>query len=359
MQIGYVKFHRQFLDWEWYDNVNCRLTFMHLLLSVNYEPNRWQGVLVHRGQMVTSYANLAKAVGISLQSLRTVLNKLQKTGEVIVESTNKFVVVTLVNFDTWQGDQHTINNQITINQQSINNQSTTLKEVKKERSKEYTLSTTQKELSIPEKIKRSASKLGVKSQDAEKEKSSAKKEKAETTEIAPIDLSDFPAIEDTNTQRLPEKRLKWLKNGKGTVLELTLANYQPPENWKEDFIETVYGFFDYMVEKKGAGWGGNSTVKAQINQFKEWLKEYSFEQVTEGIEHCILKGNSTPNPLWKINFDKSQKEKDEKRNSNSAKSNSTNKAKSLSSAARAASFFANQHAESDDPKDNPWFDQSN
>lgn len=211
-------------------------------------------------------------------------------------------------------------------------------------------------LSVAEKIKRSASKLGVKSQDAEKEKSSAKKEKADTPEIAPIDLSDFPAVEDTNTQRLPAKRLEWLKNGKGTLLELTLANYQPPENWKEDFIETVYGFFDYMVEKKGAGWGGNSTVKAQVSQFKEWLKEYSFKQMTEGIEHCILKGNSTPNPLWKINFDKSQKEKDEKRNSTSAKSNSTNKAKPISAAARATSFFANQHAESDDPKDAPWFD---
>lgn len=212
-------------------------------------------------------------------------------------------------------------------------------------------------LSVAEKIKRSAAKLGVKNQDAKKEKSSAKKEKSETPEIAPIDLSDFPAIEDTNAERMPAKRLKWLKTGKGTNLEINLANFTKPAIWSEELTKKVFEYFEDRQERKGAGWASSGALAGMANQITIFLKETSESEMLETLTAAIIKGWSIPNPSW----DRGTKmqSKDEKRNSNSAKSNSTNKAKSLSSAARAASFFANQHAESDDPKDNPWFDQSN
>ena len=40
---GWIKLHRQILDWEWYDDINVKVLFLHLLLTANYEDKKWQG----------------------------------------------------------------------------------------------------------------------------------------------------------------------------------------------------------------------------------------------------------------------------------------------------------------------------
>ena len=131
---SYIKLYRRFLKWEWADTPNMVSLFIHLLLLANYEDKEWHGVTIKRGQLVTGRMALAKIVGISEQQVRTCLARLQDTGEISLESTNKFTIITICKFDSYQqsekAEQPTNNQQITNNQPTNNQQITTPKESK-------------------------------------------------------------------------------------------------------------------------------------------------------------------------------------------------------------------------------------
>lgn len=137
---GWIKVHRRILEWEWFDHPKMLQFFMRLLFKANYEPKQWQGITIQRGQFVCSWEQLALATGLTIQNTRTLLSKLESTGEVARKSTNKFTIITICKYESYQSlvDQNdtTTNKQLTNNQQTTNKQLTTTKEgkeVKKER----------------------------------------------------------------------------------------------------------------------------------------------------------------------------------------------------------------------------------
>lgn len=99
---GFVKINRKITEWEWYKNVPTRVLFEHLIYTVNYEDKMWQGRKILRGQKVTSIKHLAEETGLTLRQVRTALNNLKTTCEVTSETTNKFTVVTVVNYEVYQ-----------------------------------------------------------------------------------------------------------------------------------------------------------------------------------------------------------------------------------------------------------------
>jgi biotin operon repressor len=135
---GWIKLHRKFLDWGWYKHSDTKSIFTHLLLIANNQDNEWNNITVKRGQAITSLPNLSRDTGISIQSIRTCLNRLKSTGEITDKSTNKYRIITIINYDTYQSQKETINRQINnqTNRQSTGNQQATnsKQEVKKERS---------------------------------------------------------------------------------------------------------------------------------------------------------------------------------------------------------------------------------
>jgi hypothetical protein len=137
---GWVKLHRIIMDWEWYNDPNMVHLFLHLILSANHKPVKWQGETIEIGQLVTGLNALSEKTGISVQSLRTCLNRLKSTGEITSRSTNKFTIITVCKYECYQSENDDTNNQInkpsnkrsTNNQQTINNK----QEDKNVRSKE-------------------------------------------------------------------------------------------------------------------------------------------------------------------------------------------------------------------------------
>ena len=134
---GFIKLHRQLLDWEWYKDIPVRILFEHCLLKANYKAKKWQGIVIEVGSFVTSYENLSFETGLTVQQVRTALNKLKSTGEVTSTSTSRYSIITIKNWNDYQDINTQDNKQATNEQQTSNKQITTTKESKeREESKE-------------------------------------------------------------------------------------------------------------------------------------------------------------------------------------------------------------------------------
>lgn len=131
---GWIKIHRKLLEWEWYTDTKTTRVFLHLLLSANFEDKRFHGKEVKRGQVIIGRHSLADALGLSEQSVRTAIKHLISTNEITIETTNKFGIVTICNYESYQYVENKTNQQnnqqLTNNQPTTNQQLTTTKEYK-------------------------------------------------------------------------------------------------------------------------------------------------------------------------------------------------------------------------------------
>jgi len=139
---GWIKIHRKFLDWEWFNKSEAVHLFLYMVIKANHKDNKWQGNDVKRGQFISSLGNISSATGITIQQIRTILKKLEKTNEIVVKSTSQFTIVTICKYECYQDENEDTNKPITNNQQTTNKQSTTNKNEKKEKNeKEVILDT--------------------------------------------------------------------------------------------------------------------------------------------------------------------------------------------------------------------------
>jgi biotin operon repressor len=132
---GWIKLHRQMLDWEWYTDLPVKTLYLHLLLRANHAPGAWRGIAIDRGELVTPIDHLAKETGLSVQQVRTALRKLEKTGEIVCEATNRFRRIKCCNYSLYQdaesGEQQADSKPSTSYQQTDNKQATANKKNKK------------------------------------------------------------------------------------------------------------------------------------------------------------------------------------------------------------------------------------
>ena len=124
---GYVKIHRKLIQWGWYKNSVVKDTFLHLIFTANFKDMPWEGITIKRGQVVTSYESLANDLGFSIQQVRTAIKKLRSTGEITTQATNRYTIVTVVNFDDYQSTDENLTDEITSN--ATNKQQTNNKQI--------------------------------------------------------------------------------------------------------------------------------------------------------------------------------------------------------------------------------------
>lgn len=130
---GWVLLHRRFLDWEWWNKAEMVQVFLYLLLSANHADQKWRGVRVKRGQLVTSVAKIASDTGLSVQTVRTCIKRLKSTGEITSKSTSAYTIITICNYSKYQDDAPDANKQnnkpsnkrLTSKQQTANKRLTT------------------------------------------------------------------------------------------------------------------------------------------------------------------------------------------------------------------------------------------
>lgn len=99
----FIKLDRNIMRWKFYKNSNVMRVFIHLLLNANIKPGKVMGVIVERGQIATSYNSLALALGISYKQARAAIETLESAGALRHQSFNKFSLITVLNYDHYQG----------------------------------------------------------------------------------------------------------------------------------------------------------------------------------------------------------------------------------------------------------------
>lgn len=102
LESGYIKLYRSLLNWEWYDDINTKTVFLHLLLTVNIAKRQWHGISVPCGGRVSSYAVLAEETKLTERQVRTAIKHLETTGEVTRHKYPNFTVFAINNYDKYQ-----------------------------------------------------------------------------------------------------------------------------------------------------------------------------------------------------------------------------------------------------------------
>ena len=143
MQRGFVKLWRKTLDSGLLQNGPAWQLFGYLLLRATHKPYRTivGGVVCELvpGEVVFGRSKAAADLGLGEQQIRTALKLLKKMKIATSRSTNKFTVVSLVNWHNYQDDQAAANQQtnqpVTSTQPAVNhkqefkNNITSLREV--------------------------------------------------------------------------------------------------------------------------------------------------------------------------------------------------------------------------------------
>ncbi len=140
---GWLKLYRDLIDKPiWLNStLEQRVILITLLCMANFAPKKWEHngetFDLQAGQFITSLPSLVSKCNskeITTQKVRTALKRFEKLGFLTDKSTNKYRLITIVNWAMYQDfdseDNKQTNSQLTGNQQADNRQLTAREECK-------------------------------------------------------------------------------------------------------------------------------------------------------------------------------------------------------------------------------------
>lgn len=126
---GWVCLHRSALYDGWIKNHKLWILWTYCLLKASHKERKVfignQRIDIKPGQFIFGLKKASEETGLSIQSTRSFLNFLKKMKNLTINSTNKFSVITINNWELYQGKDIDSNKQsnmcLTSNQQTSNN----------------------------------------------------------------------------------------------------------------------------------------------------------------------------------------------------------------------------------------------
>ena len=99
----WVKDFTTLLQWRWFTDVPTAHFWEYVRLRANKEDSEWHDIPVERGSFISSVSHMAIESGLSEKQVRLAINKLEKTGEITTERTNKYTRINIVKYEDYQG----------------------------------------------------------------------------------------------------------------------------------------------------------------------------------------------------------------------------------------------------------------
>lgn len=103
MNEGFIKLDRKLLKWEWKDDPYMVALWVEILLQANYQERKWHGKVFEPGSFPTSIKKLSQATGMSEKRVRTCLNRLESTNEIVTERAHYGTKIYVVKWALFQG----------------------------------------------------------------------------------------------------------------------------------------------------------------------------------------------------------------------------------------------------------------
>lgn len=98
---GFFLHHRKTQDWEWRTSPNHFSIFMYCLERANFKDQKFKGKLVKRGSFLTSHEQISEKTGVKKRSVRSVLNDLKKSGEIVTKSSRQGTEIIVKNWEQY------------------------------------------------------------------------------------------------------------------------------------------------------------------------------------------------------------------------------------------------------------------
>lgn len=117
IQLDAVVIPRGMLNIQTKREEEALLFFIKLLLLANTEDTEWAGLIIPRGSLLTSYRDLAEQFGMTVQKVRTLVQRNTNQHTINTRSTHQLTHITICDYDRYivcqHSNQHTTNTQLT------------------------------------------------------------------------------------------------------------------------------------------------------------------------------------------------------------------------------------------------------
>ena len=97
--MGFVQLSDDLTNWEWFDDKNTVYVYLWLMLRAAWCSARYHGIELERGQVITTYPEISEKCGVTIRQARTILDRLKTTGKATVNTTSKFSIITMLEYD--------------------------------------------------------------------------------------------------------------------------------------------------------------------------------------------------------------------------------------------------------------------
>ena len=102
MNKGFMFLPREIRNWGWYRDSKMIHMLIHLMLEAQYQDVEYMGIKLKRGQFVTGRKKLSEETGLTEREVRTAIKRLENDQQIKIETTNRYSIITLCNYDSLQ-----------------------------------------------------------------------------------------------------------------------------------------------------------------------------------------------------------------------------------------------------------------
>lgn len=118
---GFIVLDRAIEDWQWWGDMNGLGLWIHILHNANWKDGWFMGNRISRGSFATSIKSLAEETDLSESTVKRWLKKFESAHQISTKATNRYTVITVINYAKYQDCEVTVNNQMT---EQVNHQVT-------------------------------------------------------------------------------------------------------------------------------------------------------------------------------------------------------------------------------------------
>ena len=137
---GFLIMNKEIKRHEYFTDIKTFHLFFWLLSDANFKEGNCNGILVKRGQKLTSVNSLIIETGLTLSEVKTALKKLIKSNHILANTTNKNTLLTVVKYEYYVSSNESVDKPMTNERQTNDKPMTTIevnnkinKEISKER----------------------------------------------------------------------------------------------------------------------------------------------------------------------------------------------------------------------------------